>query len=79
MYTKKQFGKELKSKILQKKDIGLIAHWIYSLYLDHDVEESLNDIFLSLSNMEDNYQFEYSYKELEEIADRLIAGEDVTL
>ncbi len=61
----KKFGKELKSKILQKEDISLIAHWIYSLYLDHDVE--------------DNYQFEYSYEELNDIVNRLIAGEDVKL
>ena len=79
MYTKKEFGKELKIKVCNKEDLISIAHWAYSLYLDKDVEDNLNDIFLALSTMEEGSEFEYSYEELEEIADRLIAGEDVKL
>lgn len=79
MYTKEHFGKELKDKILKKEDIAAITCWIYSLYLDKDVEDSLNDLFLVSSLMNDGSEFEYSYEELENIADRLIAGEDVKL
>ncbi|MBI2353405.1 hypothetical protein HYV11_04160 [Candidatus Dependentiae bacterium] len=79
MYTREKFGIDLKSKVNKREDIIAIAHWAYSLYLEQDVEESLNDIFLALASMEENYQFEYSYDELLDIADRLIAGEDVTL
>ena len=79
MYTREKFGVELKSKVNKREDVIAIAHWAYSLYLEQDVEESLNDIFLALASMEESYQFEYSYEELENIADRLIAGEDVKL
>lgn len=79
MYVKKQFGKELKDKILKNDDIVTISHWIYSLYLDKNVDDDLNDLFLILSAMADGPEFEYSYEELNDIADRLIAGESVKL
>lgn len=79
MYTKQDFGKELKKRIEDKSSISSIASWSYSLYLDKDVEQGLNDIFLALSDMDAGPEFEYTYEELNDIADRLIAGEDVKL
>lgn len=79
MYTKQEFGKALKRRIEDKSSISSIASWSYSLYLDKDVEQDLNNIFLAISDMEMGQQFEYTYEELSDIADRLIAGEDVKL
>jgi len=82
MYTRKQFGKELKEKVLMKQDIVEIAHWTYSMYLKHIGEindPGFDDILLTLNTMEDGPEFAFTYEELNQIADDLIEGKDVKL
>lgn len=82
MYTRKQFGKELKEKVSMKQDIVEIGHWTYSIYLKHIDEindQGFDDILLTLNTMEDGPEFAFTYEELNQIADDLIAGKDVKL
>jgi hypothetical protein len=81
MYTKKQFGKELKEKVKQRENIIEIGRWVFTLYFD-DVEEGDQDftkILLALSTMELGSEFARSYEKLNKIADDLIAGKNVKL
>ena len=79
MYTKKLFGQELKSKVINKVSTHEIGYWAYSIYLEKDVEQGLDDILLTINTMEDGPEFVFTYNELNQIADDLIAGKDVNL
>ncbi len=83
MYTKQQFGKELKEKVAKREKVSAIGSWAHKTYYDHiseiDSNSGIRKFLLELGTMEMGPEFEYSYEELDEIADRLIAGEDVTL
>lgn len=81
MYTRQQFGKELKEKINKKVDIYDIGRWSYSMYYEHmlEIDDDFREFLINLNAMEDGPELEYSYEELEDIADKLIAGEDVKL
>ncbi len=59
MYNKKQFGKELKIKVLQKQDVADIGHWSYSVYLENieDIDLKFRNILLTLNTMEDGPEF----------------------
>ena len=81
MYTKVQFGKDLKQKVLERENIesiGCWAHTVYLEWLDCNDLDFLN-LLLDLSRMELGYQFAISYEKLDQIADDLIAGKDVKL
>ncbi|MCX5923793.1 MAG: hypothetical protein NTU89_04520 [Candidatus Dependentiae bacterium] len=80
-YTKKEFGLELKEKIKNKEDAELIGRWALNMYYEHilETEDEFKDFLKDLGGMSADPQFERSYEELNEIADRLIAGEDVKL
>jgi hypothetical protein len=77
IYTRQQFGKELKEKIQQKVDVAEIGRWSYDMYYKHmlDIDNDFQNFLIDLNAMEDGPEFEFSYKELDKIADRLIAGE----
>lgn len=79
MYTRMQFGKELKERVLIKQDISEIGHWAYVMYIEHieDIDLDFREILLTLNGMEDGPEFAFTYEELNEIADDLIAGKDV--
>lgn len=82
MYTRIQFGKELKVRVAQKQDVAVIGHWAYSIYLKHIHEiddRGLDNILLTLNTMEDGPEFAFTYEELNKIADDLIEGRDVDL
>lgn len=82
MYTKIQFGKELKEKVLKRQDVAEIGHWTYSVYLQYieDINDPCFDnILLTLNKMEDGPEFTFTYERLNEIADDLIASNDVNL
>jgi hypothetical protein len=80
-YTREQFGRELKQHLSNKEAIESIGHWTYSIYMVHiqDIDDAFRDILLTLNMMEDDPQFAYSYEELNQIADDLIAGREVKL
>ena len=81
LYTRVQFGKDLKQRVFERKNIELIGRWAFSTYSKHiyDIEEDLIDITLGLGTMELGPEFAYSYEELDQIADDLIAGKNVKL
>ena len=79
--TRQQLGEYLKKLIIEKATIDNIAFWAHSLYLDveYGQDDILDNIIYSLMMMDAGPEFEYTYEELNDIADRLIAGEDVKL
>lgn len=79
MYTRKNFGQELKSRLLQKHSVADIGHWSYSVYLEniHVIDLEFRDILLRLNTMEDGPEFAFTYDELNKIADELIAGKEI--
>lgn len=80
--TRKKFGQKLKELVNKKEDMERIALWIHNIYLsfyDNDDDPLFYEILYNLMMMELGPEFEYSYEELNNIADRLIAGEDVRL
>jgi len=74
-YMRMQFGKELKEKILSKKEISAIGDWACLIYLEHaeGIELDFKNILLKLSKMEKGPEFAISYEILNKIADDLIA------
>ena len=76
-YTRQEFGLELKEKIKNKEDVVGIGDWAYEMYFEHmlEIEDDFKGFLKDLSAMADDPQFEFSYEELDQIADRLIAGE----
>lgn len=82
MYTRTLFGIELKARVLKRQDIIEIGRWAYSMYLAHinDInDDAFDKILLTLNSMEDGPEFAFTYEELNQIADDLIAGKDVKL
>ncbi|MCX5923274.1 MAG: hypothetical protein NTU89_01775 [Candidatus Dependentiae bacterium] len=81
MYTKEQFGKELKERIQGMDDVGDIGNWSYFVYSQYrrEMDQDFRDLLITLGGMEMGPEFERSYEELDQIADKLIAGEDVKL
>ena len=76
MYTKIQFGIDLKKRVSVRENILNIANWAHFLYSE-DVDPELDDLLLTLATMECGPEFEFSYEELHKIADDSIAGKDV--
>lgn len=76
-YTRIDFGKELKEKIKQKETQDMIGKWAYKMYFKHmsEIDDDFQELLTDLNAMEDGPEFEFSYEELDQIADRLIAGE----
>ena len=81
MYSRKEFGLDLKEKIKNKEDAELIGDWALSMYIEHmlDIDDDFQDFLKDLNAMECGPEFARSYEELDQIADRLIAGENVKL
>ena len=81
MYTKIQFGYELKERVFKKQDVSEIGAWAYEIFLNHS--DSFDDVFLNmlitLNTMEIGPEFAFTYEELNQIADNLIAGKDVKI
>lgn len=71
---RQNFGKELKERVKKEEDLSLIANWAFTLYLDYSVDREFRRMLLLFTRMSDDPQFEYSYEELDRIADDLIAG-----
>ncbi len=80
-YTRKEFGLELKEKIKNKEDAELIGLWALSVYYEYmlEIDDDFQDFLTDLSGMSAGPEFTRSYEELNKIADRLVAGEDVKL
>jgi ADP-glucose pyrophosphorylase len=81
IYTRVQFGNELKEKALNKQNVAEIGAWAFSMYWKYidDIDSDFKDILLALNGMEFGPEFAFTYERLNEIADALIAGNDVSL
>lgn len=79
MYTKVQFGLDLKEMLKKTKDPYEIGKWAFSTYWEHvtDLEHGVRAIALTLNTMEDSSEFAFTHTELEQIANDLISGKDV--
>lgn len=75
IYTRQEVGLELKEKIKNKENVARIEMWAFNVYRDnlHTIDSDFKKLLYYLSAIE------RSYEELNEIADKLIAGEDVKL
>ena len=81
VYTTKKVGLELKEKINNQEDVELIGCWALSMYYEHmlKIDDDFQDFLTDLGGMSAGPEFERSYEELNDIANKLIAGEDVEL
>lgn len=81
MYTKIQFGIELKKMLEKTHDPYEIGKWAFSTYWEHvtNIEHDVRRIALTLNTMEDGPEFAFTHEELNQIADDLITGKDVQL
>ena len=82
MYTRIQFGKELKERIAKKQsvvEIGIWAHSIYLKYIEEIDDPDFDDLLITLNTMELGSEFAFTYEELNKIADDLIAGREINL
>lgn len=77
MYTKKQFGLELKSKLLAGDRWDEISKWAFQIYLDYisEFESGLGHVVLKLVAMEEGSEFLLSEEELRSLANELIGEE----
>ena len=81
MYTKVNFGHDLRLILQKTSDPYEIGKWAFSTYWENisNLEHGVRSISLALSTMEDGPEFAYSYEELLQIANDLIDGKDVKL
>jgi len=79
--TKLDFGYELKKMIEKKQSVKKIGEWCNQVYIDWPENDDVLflDLLDHLSTMELGPEFAFSYEELEQIADDLIAGKEVNL
>lgn len=78
---KKQFGRDLKELLKKTRNTSDIGKWASSVYWKHllDLEDGVRRLALDLGNMEPGSEFAFSYEELDQIANDLIAGKEVKL
>lgn len=75
--NKQTLGKELDSQLKKGYDIVKISRWAYKLYSENIrfLDASTEEILECLFSMEDDPQFEYTEKELQLLAEKLLKGE----
>lgn len=81
MYTRAQFGKELR-KVLQKPyQLEKVTHWADQLYSNQleELTEELYDLTERLSMMSLAEEMEFNEEELNLLADKLISDEENAL
>lgn len=81
MNKKKIFGNELKQRLLKNQTIDQMAPWFYDNYINFSRNEDpkFKELLYELMMMDAGPEFELSYEELNQIANKLIAGEEVKL
>lgn len=81
MYTREKFGRDLKQRVLERENVEVIGYWAHSVYVDWlDIKDvNFMKFLLHLNTMELGPEFAFSYEELDQIADDLIAGKEVKL
>ncbi|MCX5921775.1 MAG: hypothetical protein NTX86_00385 [Candidatus Dependentiae bacterium] len=81
MNTRLQFGKELQKRVTERQDIVQIGRWIFTIFFNwpNSQDKDFLNLLLHLSTMEEGPEFAFTYEELNQIADDLIAGKNVKL
>ncbi|MCH1430717.1 MAG: hypothetical protein L7U87_08195 [Chlamydiales bacterium] len=81
MYTKVQFGKDLKNKLCETSDPYEIGKWAFSVYWENvsNLEHNVRAVALTLNTMEDGPEFFFTPEELNQIADDLISSKEPNL
>lgn len=74
--TKVEFGTMLAARLESNPSIVEVSRWAYRVYLDNarSLEDDLKDQLLDLARMEDGPEFEYSMKDLTDLATNLASG-----
>ncbi len=77
-YSRSEFGLALKTKVKNKEDMADIKKWIFQIYLKHieHVDFDFKFILRDLLSMANSSKYKLSYEMLDNISDRLIAGEE---
>jgi hypothetical protein len=77
-YTKKQFGLELKEKIVTGSSTQEISRWAFKVYIDHglEFESGLDYYVLKLVAMEEGVEFSLTRDDLILLANELIGIND---
>jgi hypothetical protein len=77
-YTKKQFGLELKEKIVEGSNSQEISKWAFKVYTDHGLnfEDGLDYFVLKLVAMEEGPEFSLSKDDLILLANELAGIND---
>ena len=81
MTIRQTYGYELKKYVHCRAPVKKIGRWAFSFYWNNldDIDLDFRDLLLTLNTMELGPEFAFTYEELEQIADDLIAGKDVKL
>ena len=68
----------MKTKVKNKEDMADIKKWIFQIYLKHieHVDFDFKFILRDLLSMANSSKYKLSYEMLDNISDRLIAGEE---
>ncbi len=79
MYTTISFGRELKTRVLQKQSVVEIGKWAYEIFLKNDgsLDDNFLNILITLNTMELGEEFSFSYNMLNRLADDLISGKEI--
>jgi hypothetical protein len=77
-HIRQNFGKKLKERVTAKEHVTIIGSWARFHY-EHmgNLDSNFKNLLENLSSMSVGFKNRRSYEELDQIADRLIAGEDV--
>jgi hypothetical protein len=76
VYTKIEFGEDLKWKLTETRKKKEITDWAFKILLrfPYEMEKGLKDILLTLSIMDHDPEFNLSIQEVEQLADDLEKG-----
>ena len=80
-YLKIIFGEMLKGKLEQLIPADEIGKWAYDYYFTNmDIlDDEFSDLLQTLSLMDSGPEFEYTYDQLNKVADDLMAGKNVKI
>lgn len=79
IYTRKQFGSDLLTRLSETSDPVSLARWAYSLYFAHlrDLEAGIKPEIMKVVAMEEGPEFEMTQEELRQWAKSLIEAPTV--
>ena len=82
MYTSIDFGKDLKKKLATYPNILEVSTWAHNdIFMKKcaEMDKKTDNTVMAICYMEMGEEYEYTIEELHEIADKLIAGEEVDI